>query len=85
MYCYNVEKGGDNAVTEGIIIAVITAVVTLFGNLITNSKSTNIITYRISQLEKKQDKNNSLIERMVKVEQSVKSAHHRIDEIEKCD
>lgn len=71
--------------TEGIIIAVITAAVSIFGNLITNSKSTNIITYRISQLEKKQDKNNSLIERMVKVEQSVKSAHHRIDELERGD
>ena len=71
--------------TEGIIIAVITACVTLFGNLITNSKSTNIITYRISQLEKKQDKNNSLIERVVRVEQSVKSAHHRIDELERSD
>ncbi len=71
--------------TEGIIIAVITAGVTLLGNLITNSKSTNIITYRISQLEKKQDKNNSLSERVVRVEQSVKSAHHRIDELERSD
>lgn len=32
------------------------------------------------RLEVKQDKHNNLIERMVVVEQSVKSAHHRIDD-----
>lgn len=34
------------------------------------------------RLEKKQDKHNNLIERMAIVEQSTKSAHHRIDSIE---
>ena len=33
------------------------------------------------RIEKKQDKNNSLVERMVMVEQSIKSAHKRIDDI----
>ena len=33
-------------------------------------------------LEKKQDKHNNLIERMVRVEDSAKSAHHRLDSIE---
>ena len=36
---------------------------------------------KLIDLEKKQDKHNNLIERMVIVEQSVKSAHHRIDDI----
>lgn len=36
---------------------------------------------KLNNLEKKQDKHNGLIERMVVVEQSCKSAHHRIDEI----
>lgn len=36
---------------------------------------------RLGQLEKKMDKHNSLVERMVCVEQSAKSAHHRIDEL----
>lgn len=35
----------------------------------------------IKRLEGKQDKHNCLIERMVAVEASSKSAHHRIDEI----
>jgi len=36
-----------------------------------------------TRLEKKQDKHNGLIERMVVVEQSSKSAHHRLDHMEK--
>ncbi len=35
----------------------------------------------IKRLEQKQDKHNSVIERMAIVEQSVKSAHHRIDDM----
>lgn len=33
----------------------------------------------IQALEEKQDKHNNLIERMVRVEDSVKSAHNRLD------
>lgn len=35
---------------------------------------------KLTALEKKQDKHNSLIERMVRVEDSVKSAHKRLDD-----
>lgn len=35
---------------------------------------------KLKQLEKKQDIHNGLIERMVVVESSCKSAHHRIDD-----
>lgn len=47
------------------------------------TRSIAYIEEHIKRLEEKQDKHNSLIERMVVVEQSVKAAHHRIDEIEK--
>lgn len=36
----------------------------------------------IIRLEQKQDKHNNLIERMVRVEDSTKSSHHRLDTIE---
>lgn len=36
---------------------------------------------KLNTLEKKQEKHNNLIERMVRVEDSVKSAHKRLDEI----
>ncbi len=39
------------------------------------------ILHRIGQLEKKVEKHNQLVERMVAVEQSIRSAHHRIDEL----
>lgn len=42
-----------------------------------------LMNFKFQILEKKQDKHNSLIERMVRVEDSTKSAHHRIDEIVK--
>ena len=35
---------------------------------------------KLETLDRKQDKHNNLIERMVRVEDSVKSAHKRIDE-----
>lgn len=41
------------------------------------------VTTKLNNLEKKQDKHNNLIERMAVVEQSTKSAHHRIDDMEK--
>lgn len=37
---------------------------------------------KLNVLSAKQDKHNNLIERMVHVEDSVKSAHHRINDIE---
>lgn len=36
---------------------------------------------KLNNLSHKQDKHNNLIERMVVVEQSVKSAHHREDDL----
>lgn len=37
---------------------------------------------KLVTIEKKQDKHNNLVERMVRVEDSTKSAHHRLDNIE---
>lgn len=45
------------------------------------NKTLKYIEEHINRLEEKQDRHNGLIERMVAVEQSTKSAHHRIDEI----
>ena len=36
---------------------------------------------KLTVIEKKQDKHNNLIERMVRVEDSTRSAHKRIDDI----
>lgn len=46
-------------------------------------RSNSTILYRIGQLENKQEKHNCLIERMALAEQSLRSSHHRIDNLEK--
>lgn len=66
---------------------------TLIGVIITviigNNATRQLIKYRIEQLEKKQDKHNSLIERMYEAEkqigineEQIKAIHQRIDDLE---
>ena len=64
-----------------ITVSLISFLGTLLGTLGGIIASGRLTIYRISQLEKKEEKHNNLVERMVKVENSVKSAHHRIDEL----
>ena len=75
---------------EGIVVAVIAFAGTLLGTaggIVASSKLTN---YRIEQLEKKVDKHNALVERTYRLEETctvlnekVKVANHRIDDLEK--
>ncbi len=67
--------------TEGVWQAIITSGAVLLSSVLTGIVTSNNIIYRINQLERKVEKHNGLVERMVVVEQSAKSAHHRIDEI----
>ena len=64
-----------------ITVSLISFLGTMLGTLGGIIASGRLTIYRISQLEKKVEKHNNLVERMVKVENSVKSAHHRIDEL----
>ena len=64
-----------------IIVAGFSLAGTLLGSLAGIMTANKLTVYRIEQLEKKVEKHNNLVERMAKVEESSKSAHHRIDEI----
>lgn len=64
-----------------IIVALLSLMGTLAGSLIGVITSNRLTNYRIEQLEHKVNKHNHLVERMVVVEQSTKSAHHRLDEL----
>lgn len=64
-----------------IIIALISFAGTAIGSICGVLASSRLTNFRIGQLEAKVDKHNHLVERMVVVEQSCKSAHHRIDDI----
>ncbi len=64
-----------------VMVAICSLIGTLVGSLAGIMTANKLTTYRIEQLEEKVKKHNNLVERMVVVEQSTKSAHHRIDEI----
>lgn len=64
-----------------MVVAVCSLIGTLVGSLAGIMTANKLTNYRIEQLEDKVKKHNNLIERMAIVEQSAKSAHHRIDEI----
>lgn len=49
--------------------------------LITLGTLGGTIMTRLANLEKKMDKHNNIIERMYKCEESLKSVHHRLDEL----
>lgn len=72
-----------------IIVAIIAFIGTLSGSYFANSKTTAVMQEQIKSLKEdinilstRVDKHNNLVERMSAVEQSTKSAHHRIDHLE---
>ena len=72
-----------------VITAALSLVGTLVGTLGGIALSSNLTNYRIEQLEKKVEKHNTLITRTYKLEQEfavmdekVKVANHRIDDLE---
>lgn len=68
---------------DTVIVAIVSLFGTLagtFGGILTSSKLTN---YRLEQLEKKVDKHNNFAERIPVMEQSIKVANHRIEDLER--
>lgn len=72
-----------NEVLVAIVGGICVAVPTVISTVVSNSKSNALMQFRIEQLDKKVEKHNQVIERMAVVENSLKSAHHRIDDIER--
>ena len=66
--------------TEGIIIAFVTGGLAVVSNVIVAWAQNSKTIYRIDQLEKKVEKHNNLVERMVSVEQSEQAQWKWIDE-----
>jgi hypothetical protein len=64
-----------------ILVAIFSLCGTLIGSLAGIMTANKLTVYRIEQLEEKVKKHNNLVERMIVVEQSTKSAHHRLDEL----
>lgn len=75
--------------TETILVAVLSLAGTLSGAYLANRKSAALVAYRLAQLESKVGKHNQVIERTYALEESVhllneriKVANHRIDDLE---
>ena len=65
--------------TEGIIIALITGGIAIISNVIVAVFNNTKTIYRIDQLEKKVEKHNNLVERVVILEQADKAQWKYID------
>lgn len=75
--------------TETVIVAIISLAGTLFGSLGGIVASGKLTGYRIDRLEEQVKKHNSVIERMFKieertavVEEQIRVANHRIEDLE---
>ena len=66
-------------ITEGVMIALITGGLAIISNVIVAGFQNSKTIYRIEQLEKKVEKHNNLVERMVILEQSEKAQWAWID------
>jgi len=66
---------------EAIVVAILSLLGTLVGSWAGIRQANKLTEFRLKSLEGKVDKHNHLVERMVAVEASTKSAHHRLDNI----
>lgn len=65
-----------------ILIAIISAVVSLIGTAIGSYSGFKLTSYRVQQLEKKVDEHNNFARRMPVVEEQIKVINHRIGNLE---
>lgn len=67
---------------ETIVAALITGLVTLAGVLIANGKSQAVTDVKIEELTREVRKHNSFAEKIPVIEEQIKVANHRIDDLE---
>lgn len=78
------------AILAAGISALAAIVVCVISNHYQNENTRNLLEYRLTQLEKKVDKHNNIVERTYKLErhnevqdEKIKEANHRIEDLEK--
>lgn len=67
---------------DAIIAALVSGIVTLAGVLIANNKSQAITDVKIEELTREVRKHNSFAEKIPVIEEQIKVANHRIDDLE---
>lgn len=67
--------------SDAVIVALITSLFMLIGNIIVSVAGNNKTLFRIEQLEKKQDRYNNLQERILANEKDIKHIYFELDEV----
>jgi hypothetical protein len=67
---------------DAIIASLVSGIVTLAGVLIANSKSQAVTDVKIEELTREVRKHNSFAEKIPVIEEQIKVANHRIDDLE---
>lgn len=70
---------------ENIVVALITGAITLFGVLIANSKSQAVTDTKLEELTREVREHNDFAHRVPVVEEQIKVANHRIEDLEKLE
>ena len=70
--------------TESIIVALITGVLTLVGVLISNGKAQAVTDTKLEALTKAVEKHNNFAQRIPVVEEKIKVINHRLDGLEEA-
>ena len=66
---------------ETIIVAMITAGFAFLGVYMSNRKQAALVAYRLEKLEEKVDKHNNVLERMYRLEETVKNLQGEVKEL----
>lgn len=67
------------------LATVIVGIISFAGTLVGSYSGIKLMTYRIEQLERKVEKHNNVIERVYIIEEQMKVANHRIDDLERSE
>ena len=70
-------------ISEAIIVAIITGIVSVLGNVIANSKAMAVVQTKIEMLTEEVRKHNNFAQRIPVIEEKISVANHRIDDLEK--
>ena len=70
---------------DNIVVALITGAITLFGVLIANSKSQAVTDTKLEELTREVREHNDFAHRVPVLEEQIKVANHRIDDLEKLE
>lgn len=73
----------ENNMNPTILVAIISAVVSLVGTAIGAYSGAKLTAYRMQQLEKKVHKHNGFAEKMPVIEEQIKVINHKISDLER--